>query len=72
MDDDDGDKEEEEEEEVYNTGRFTLSRARRNSQLHEQEDLPGDVGRLTLISKPLRARVVVGRVEYGRGVGEKM
>lgn len=38
-----------------NTGRFTLSRARRNSQLHGAEDLPND-GRLTLISKPLRTR----------------
>lgn len=47
--------------EVCNTGRFTLSRVRRrNSRLYARrrrrpEDLPGDDGRLTLISKPLCA-----------------
>lgn len=51
-----------------NTGRFTLSRARRNSQLHGAEDLPND-GRLTLISKPLRHldEEVVGGMMTGRG-----
>lgn len=52
-----------------NTGRFTLSRARRNSQLHRAEDLPND-GRLTLISKPLRIRMK-GRGNDDGGVGRR-
>jgi len=55
--DDDDDDDDDDEEEGY-TGRFTLSRVRRNSRLYTRvEDLPGD-GRLTLISKPLCAEGV--------------